>query len=151
LVAFNKQGDKSYESGAKYLFNAVFSSAIFLMGISFIYGISGSLYFDDIAASASTNTALFIVALAFFMAVVMGVLTNIPAKSVCVSPPGMQLRAVTAASNTHAMPENHLSRKRGDANKSTKKRSMVATNSNNSGCMYSHIKEYCDKSISVRL
>ena len=62
LVAFNKQGDKSYESGAKYLFNAVFSSAIFLMGISFIYGISGSLYFDDIATAAATNTPLFVVA-----------------------------------------------------------------------------------------
>lgn len=65
LVAFNKQGGDSYESGAKYLFNAVFSSAIFLMGISFLYGISGSLYFDDIAQNASTNTALFMVALAF--------------------------------------------------------------------------------------
>ena len=65
LVAFNKKGDQSYESGAKYLFNAVFSSAIFLMGISFLYAISGSLYFDDIAQNASANTALFIVALAF--------------------------------------------------------------------------------------
>ena len=67
LVAFNKQGEHSYESGAKYLFNAVFSSAIFLMGISFIYGISGSLYFDDIAATATTKTALFVVALAFII------------------------------------------------------------------------------------
>ena len=85
------------------------------------------------------------------MAVVIGVLTNIPAKRVFVSLPGIQLKSVTTASNVHAMPENHLSRKRGEANKSTKKRSMVATNSNNSGCMYSHIKEYCDKSISKRL
>ncbi|MBP3670931.1 MAG: NADH-quinone oxidoreductase subunit N [Bacteroidaceae bacterium] len=67
LVAFNKQGGDSYESGAKYLFNAVFSSAIFLMGISFMYGISGSLYFEDIAATATANTALFIVALAFII------------------------------------------------------------------------------------
>lgn len=65
LVAFNKQGGDSYESGAKYLFNAVFSSAIFLMGISFLYGIGGSLYFDDLATVATTNTALFIVALVF--------------------------------------------------------------------------------------
>lgn len=49
LVAFNKQGGDSYESGAKYLFTAVFSSALFLMGISFMYAISGTLYFDDIA------------------------------------------------------------------------------------------------------
>lgn len=67
LVAFNKQGGDSYESGAKYLFNAVFSSAIFLMGISFMYGIAGSLYFVDIAPVALSNTALFIVALAFII------------------------------------------------------------------------------------
>ncbi len=67
LVAFNKQGGQSYESGAKYLFNAVFSSAIFLMGVSFIYAITGSLYFNDIAAAASANTMLFIIALAFIM------------------------------------------------------------------------------------
>lgn len=67
LVAFNKQGGDSYESGAKYLFNAVFSSAIFLMGISFMYAICGSLYFVDIAAAATANTALFIVALAFII------------------------------------------------------------------------------------
>lgn len=67
LVAFNKQGGDSYESGAKYLFNAVFSSAIFLMGISFMYAIGGSLYFVDIATVATTHTALFIVALAFII------------------------------------------------------------------------------------
>ena len=67
LVAFNKQGGDSYEAGAKYLFNAIFSSAIFLMGISFMYAISGSLYFEDIAVSAKTDTALFMVALAFII------------------------------------------------------------------------------------
>ena len=67
LVAFNKQGGDSYESGAKYLFTAVFSSALFLMGISFMYAISGTLYFDDIATVATTNTALFVVALTFII------------------------------------------------------------------------------------
>lgn len=67
LVAFNKQGGDSYESGAKYLFTAVFSSALFLMGISFMYAIAGTLYFNDIAATANTHTALFIVALTFIM------------------------------------------------------------------------------------
>ena len=67
LVAFNKQGGDSYESGAKYLFTAVFSSALFLMGITFVYAITGSLYFDDIATAASANTALFIVALTFII------------------------------------------------------------------------------------
>lgn len=67
LVAFNKQGGESYESGAKYLFTAVFSSALFLMGISFMYAISGTLYFNDIAATADTHTALFVVALTFIM------------------------------------------------------------------------------------
>ncbi len=67
LVAFNKQGGHSYESGAKYLLNAVFSSAIFLMGISFIYAIAGSLYFDEIAPVAVSNTALFVVAMVFII------------------------------------------------------------------------------------
>ncbi len=67
LVAFNKQGGSSYESGAKYLFTAVFSSALFLMGVSFIYAIAGTLYFEDIATTAQNNTALFIVALTFIM------------------------------------------------------------------------------------
>lgn len=69
LVSYNKSKEESFEAGAKYLFTAVFSSAVLLMGISFVYGIVGSLYFSDIAGMiAMNNSALLIVALVFFMA-----------------------------------------------------------------------------------
>ena len=62
LIAINKKDTESYEAGAKYLFTAVFSSAVFLLGLSFLYGVSGSLYFGDIAvAIASNHTPLLIV------------------------------------------------------------------------------------------
>ena len=49
LVAFNKKHYESHEAAAKYILTAVFSSAILLMGLSFVYAFSGgSLYFDDI-------------------------------------------------------------------------------------------------------
>lgn len=50
LVAFNKQNLKSSEAAAKYLFNAIFSSAVMIFGISFLYGATGTLYFSDIAS-----------------------------------------------------------------------------------------------------
>ena len=60
---------ESYEAGAKYLFTAVFSSAVFLLGLSFLYGVSGSLYFGDIAvAIASNHTPLLIATLVFVLA-----------------------------------------------------------------------------------
>lgn len=51
LVAFNKATRESAEAGAKYMFNAVFSSAIMVFGLSFLYGASGTLYFTDIATN----------------------------------------------------------------------------------------------------
>lgn len=49
LVAFDKNRYESHEAAVKYIFTAVFSSAIILMGISFVYACSGgSLYFSDI-------------------------------------------------------------------------------------------------------
>lgn len=51
LVAFNKSRRESAEAGAKYMFNAVFSSAIMVFGLSFLYGATGTLYFADIASN----------------------------------------------------------------------------------------------------
>ena len=69
LIAINKKDTESYEAGAKYLFTAVFSSAVFLLGLSFLYGVSGSLYFGDIAvAIASNHTPLLIATLVFVLA-----------------------------------------------------------------------------------
>lgn len=69
LVAFNKNRYESHEAAAKYLFTAIFSSAILLLGLSFVYGISGSMYFTDIAAKiGSGHSALLITAIAFVIA-----------------------------------------------------------------------------------
>lgn len=48
LAAFDKQRYKSTEAGAKYILNAMFSSALLLFGISLIYGSCGTLFFDDL-------------------------------------------------------------------------------------------------------
>jgi len=65
LVAFNKYKRKSAEAGAKYILSAVFSSAIMVFGLSFVYGANGSLYFDDIAKTMSVSY-LQIMAFVFF-------------------------------------------------------------------------------------
>jgi len=66
LVAFDKYKHHSAEAGAKYIFNAVFSSAIMLFGISFLYGASGSLYFTDMSM-VLTSTPLVIMGMIFFL------------------------------------------------------------------------------------
>lgn len=70
LIAFEKKRYESHEAAAKYIFTAIFSSAIFMMGLSFVYAIAGTLYFDGIATSliGGEMTPLLIVALAFVMA-----------------------------------------------------------------------------------
>lgn len=47
LVAFDKYKHYSAEAGAKYILCALFSSGLMLYGISFLYGTTGTLYFDD--------------------------------------------------------------------------------------------------------
>ncbi|MDE5688551.1 MAG: NADH-quinone oxidoreductase subunit N, partial [Paramuribaculum sp.] len=51
MVAFDKHRYESHEAAVKYVLTAVFSSAVFLMGLSFVYALSGSLYFHGIAAA----------------------------------------------------------------------------------------------------
>ena len=48
LVVFDKYKGNSAEAGAKFILYALFSSGIFLYGVSLIYGAVGSLYFEDI-------------------------------------------------------------------------------------------------------
>ena len=79
LAAFEKRYYESHEAAAKYIFTAIFSSAIFLLGISFVYGMSGSLYFKDIADKLIGNhSALLIAALAFVIAGVGFKLSLVP-------------------------------------------------------------------------
>lgn len=71
LVAFNKKHYESNEAAVKYILTAVFSSAILLVGLSFVYAFSGgSLYFDDIRGSimSGEGSGLLICALAFMIA-----------------------------------------------------------------------------------
>ena len=67
MVAFDKNRYESHEAAIKYMLTAVFSSAVFMMGLSFVYGLTGTMYFSGIASalSASGNSALLICALAF--------------------------------------------------------------------------------------
>lgn len=71
LVAFDKRRNESVEASIKYILTAVFSSAIMLMGLSFVYAFSGgSLYFNDIAFNLMNGemSGLLLCALAFVLA-----------------------------------------------------------------------------------
>lgn len=77
MVAFQKRRYESHEAAVKYIMTAVFSSAVLLMGLSLMYGITalnpefgGSLYFSDIAQAITSGegSAMLIVAVAFIIA-----------------------------------------------------------------------------------
>lgn len=79
MAAFEKTRQESHEAGAKYIFTAVFSSAILLLGLSFIYGLTGSFYFKDISYSIiGQQNAMLIVALAFVVSGVGFKLSLVP-------------------------------------------------------------------------
>lgn len=69
LVAFEKNKYESHEAAVKYILTAIFSSAIFMFGLSFVYGLCGSLYYSDIANALTkymnSSLVMLIVALAF--------------------------------------------------------------------------------------
>jgi len=72
MVAFDKNRYESREAAVKYILTAVFSSAVFLMGLSFVYALTGSMYFSEIGSAlangSGSDTVLLVVALAFVMA-----------------------------------------------------------------------------------
>jgi NADH-quinone oxidoreductase subunit N len=59
LVSYSKLEDRSNEGGLKYMLLGAFSSALFLYGLSLIYGSAGSTFYDDIAASYAGGTESF--------------------------------------------------------------------------------------------
>lgn len=65
LVAFDKYRHHSAEAGAKFILTATFSSGVMLFGISFLYGATGSLYFDDMLRHIEA-TPLTIMGMVFF-------------------------------------------------------------------------------------
>ena len=79
LAAFEKNHYEPREAAAKYIFTAIFSSAIMLLGVSFVYGLSGSLNFATIGeVLVSKQSALLIVAVAFVIAGVGFKLSLVP-------------------------------------------------------------------------
>ncbi len=67
LAAYDIYRKKSAEAGIKFILSAAMASGVSLYGISMIYGVTGSMFFDEIAQSFSYG-ALEILALLFFMA-----------------------------------------------------------------------------------
>ncbi len=67
LVAFDKYRHHSAEAGVKYILSSMFSSAVMIYGISFLYGTTGTLYFADMVANIN-GTPLQIFALVLFFA-----------------------------------------------------------------------------------
>ena len=67
LVAMDKWKKISAEAGAKYVLMAVFSSGVMLFGLSYIYGSTGTLYFEDVA-NALPLSPMTILGLVFFFA-----------------------------------------------------------------------------------
>ena len=79
MVAMDKNRYESHEAAIKYILTAVFSSAIFMMGLSFVYGLAGSLSFEDIALQLGSQVdTLLVVALAFVIAGVGFKLSLVP-------------------------------------------------------------------------
>lgn len=67
LVAFDKYKGHSAEAGAKFILCALFASGLMLYGISFLYGTTGTLYFDDMASHID-GSPLQVLSLVFFLA-----------------------------------------------------------------------------------
>lgn len=65
LSAYIHRSTKSAEAGIKLILSSALSSGILLFGLSMIYGTTGSIYFEDVAAAFS-NTPLQTLAFIFF-------------------------------------------------------------------------------------
>lgn len=57
LAALDKKRKDSAEAGAKFILTAIFSSGVMLFGISMLYGVTGTLYFYDVAEKLSSMLA----------------------------------------------------------------------------------------------
>jgi NADH-quinone oxidoreductase subunit N len=67
LAAFDRYKNKSAEAGIKLILSSALSSGILLYGLSMIYGTTGSLYFNEVAALFVSNN-LQILGFIFFFA-----------------------------------------------------------------------------------
>jgi NADH-quinone oxidoreductase subunit N len=67
LAAYEKFSEKSAEAGIKLILTSALSSGVLLYGLSFIYGTTGSIYFEDIVTHVS-NSPLLVFGFVFFVA-----------------------------------------------------------------------------------
>ncbi len=67
MVALDKYRKESAEAAAKFILTATFSSGVMIYGISFLYGATGTLYFDDFARALSISP-MSIMGMVFFIA-----------------------------------------------------------------------------------
>ncbi len=67
LAAYRHHETKSAEAGIKLLLSSALSSGILLFGLSLVYGSTGSIYYNDVAASFS-QTPMQVLAFIFFFA-----------------------------------------------------------------------------------
>jgi NADH-quinone oxidoreductase subunit N len=67
LAAFDRFKNKSAEAGIKLILSSALSSGILLYGLSLVYGTTGSLYFNEVAATFGSSN-LQILAFIFFFA-----------------------------------------------------------------------------------
>ncbi len=67
LAAFERYKNRSAEAGIKLILSSALSSGILLYGLSMIYGTTGSMYFDQVAAHFSTSN-LQVLGFIFFFA-----------------------------------------------------------------------------------
>ncbi len=66
LAAFETHQSKSAEAGIKFILLAAFSSGVLLFGLSMIYALSGSMYFEDVMLSVN-DSPLAVLGLIFFI------------------------------------------------------------------------------------
>lgn len=55
LATISNDDKKATEAGMKYFLSGIFSTALFLYGVSLVYGFTGSMGFDDIAVTLSAD------------------------------------------------------------------------------------------------
>ncbi len=77
LVAFDKNRNESAEAALKFIFNAIFSSAVMIFGISFLYGACGTLYFSDLG-STIVSTPFTIMAMIFILSGIFFKISLVP-------------------------------------------------------------------------
>lgn len=68
LAAYERYKNRSAEAGIKLILSAALSSGVLLYGISMIYGITGSIYFDEVGAVFTASSSLHVLGLIFFFA-----------------------------------------------------------------------------------